>query len=129
MEFAFNSVWALVAFASLCLWLAIGRRTAADRRLSLIGLVMLVVILFPVISVSDDLWSIQNPAETDSCQRRDHRDLSAHTPFPASTALPEQARFELMFEFMRADLPRVSILPPIENPAFDPVENRPPPLS
>ena len=57
---------ALVATASVYFWLKLGRRKAADRHLSLIGLAMLAVILFPVISVSDDLWWLHNPAETDA---------------------------------------------------------------
>jgi hypothetical protein len=72
MELFLNSAWALLAVAIVYLWLRLGRRAVSERQMSFVALVMLIVILFPVISVSDDLWSIQNPAETDTCQRRDH---------------------------------------------------------
>ena len=69
----------------LCLWFHVGRREQCDRHVSLVALAMLLVIMFPVISVSDDLWSVHNPAETDTCQRRNHRDLA---PTPASRLSP-----------------------------------------
>lgn len=128
MELVFNSVWALVTLASVCLWLRFGRRTGAHRHLSLIALVMLVAILFPVISVSDDLWSIQNPAETDTLQRRDHRDSSPHT-LPLLAVLPQLAGFELRFEFRQLEAPRFFAVAAIDNPALDPIDNRPPPIA
>ena len=88
MELFLNSGWALVAIASLFLWLHLGRRKAADRHLSFIALVMLIVTLFPVISVSDDLWCLHNLAETDTCQRRDYGVSCPHSIFPVAT-LPE----------------------------------------
>ena len=80
---------------------------------------MLLVILFPVISVSDDLWSVQNPAETDTCQRRDHRDLCSHTSFPAVAALPLPAVAELSFGFQRFSVSLRSFQPIPDNPALD----------
>jgi hypothetical protein len=129
MELFFNSVWVLMAIASVCFWLRLGRRTLAERHMSFVALVMLVVILFPVISVSDDLWSIQNPAETDTCQRRDHRVSDPHALFPVMAALPEPAVAELSFGFQHLDVPRNTSLPAVENPAFAAIENRPPPAA
>jgi hypothetical protein len=127
MEPLFNFVWALVALASVCFWLKQGRRSSADGRSSLVGLVMLVVILFPVISVSDDLWSLQNPAESDTCQRRDHSDGCSHSHFPAAAALPEPIRIEMDLGFQRLEAPLQAELAPFENPTLGFVENRPPP--
>ena len=129
MELFFNSVWALVAIASVCLWLRLGRRTLADRHMSFIALVMLIVILFPVISVSDDLWSIQNPAETDSCQRRDHRAYCPHAVFPAIAALPVPILAALNFGFQPLTVPLKLVLPAVENPALGTIQNRPPPAA
>lgn len=129
MELVFNSVWALISIASVCLWLRFGRGTANGRHLSLIALVMLVAILFPVISVSDDLWSIQNPAETDTLLRRDHRDSGIHTQFLLLSALPCIAALALTFEFQRFDVPRLAIVPVIDNPALESIDNRPPPTA
>lgn len=129
MEFFFNFAWALVAAASVCFWLRRGRRTVSERHASLVALAMLIVILFPVISVSDDLWSAQNPAETDTSQRRDYRGCCSHSPFTAIAELPELVTAELSFDIESFDVPRRTQLPAIENPALDPIENRPPPAA
>lgn len=128
MELFLNSVGALVAAVTVCLWLKFGQRTPEHRRLSLIGLVMLVAILFPVISVSDDLWSIQNPAETDTLQRRDHRDSGAHADLTLMTALPVEAGFQLPFESRRLDRSHWLRFPAIANPVLNSIDNRPPPI-
>jgi hypothetical protein len=118
----------LVATASIYLWLKRGRRTSKSGRSSLVALAMLALILFPVISVSDDLWSLQNPAETDSCHRRVHNASSSNLHFPASAALPEPIDAELNIEFGRLDVPRLADLTAAINPAFGFIENRPPPV-
>jgi hypothetical protein len=128
MEPLFNLMWALVATASIYLWLKRGRRTPQNGHSSLVGLTMLAVMLFPVISVSDDLWSLQNPAETNSCHRRDQFDGHTHKHFPATAALPEPTGVDLSFEFQRLDLPRIAGLTVVINPAFGFIENRPPPV-
>ena len=129
MELFLNSAWALVAIVIACLWLRLEPRTPVDRRAQFIALVMLIVILFPVISVSDDLWSLHNPAETDTCQRRDHLASCPHSILPAVAALPEPASTELRFGFRRLAPPLTPPLLAVENPALYPVENRPPPAA
>jgi hypothetical protein len=129
MEIFLNLAWMAVALVSVVLWLRSERRTGKELRLPLIALAMLLLILFPVISVSDDLWSIQNPAETDSMQRRDHVAPCPHCLFPA-VAMPVAsllALFRPEIQYISA-LP-VSTLRTHENPARDSVENRPPPAA
>src|SRR5208337_1050121 len=99
----------------------------AETRLSFIALVMLIVVLFPVISVSDDLWSLQNLAETDTCQRRDHLASCPHSIFPAVAALPLTAPPELTASFQPFVLPFMLPLRAVQNPALESVQNRPPP--
>jgi len=127
MELFLNSAWALLAVAIVYLWLRLGRRAVSERQMSFVALVMLIVILFPVISVSDDLWSIQNPAETDTCQRRNHMASCQHFDFSPVVVLPEPAIAEHAFGFQRLtaaiDLP----LRGTENPALGPIQIRPPP--
>ncbi|HUV71025.1 MAG TPA: hypothetical protein VMW15_15295 [Terracidiphilus sp.] len=126
MELFLNSGWALVAIASLCLWIPLGRRTAANGRLSFIALVVLIVTLFPVISVSDDLWCLHNPAETDTCQRRDYGVSCPHSIFPVAT-LPESAVAAPVFGFQRLALQPYAPPQLAANPALTPIHNRPPP--
>ncbi len=129
MEFFLNSAWALLAFFIVCLWLHVEPRDHADRRLSFVSLVMLLVILFPVISVSDDLWSLQNPAETDTCLRRDHLASCAHAIFPAMAALPEPVFAVVPFGFQRLTAPLNLPVRAVDNAAFDAIQNRPPPAA
>ncbi len=127
MELILNSVWAVVAFVTLCLWLRLDCRDQAERRRSLIALCLLVVILFPVISVSDDLWAIQNPAEESGQQRKD-RLASALQPVSTLIAIlpmivtPQHALVELGF-----CEPLLRSKGSVESPALHTVENRPPP--
>jgi len=129
MELFLNSIWVLLASAGLLFWLGVYGRGKTERRISFVALVMLIVILFPVISVSDDLWSIQNPAEPDTHQRRHQLAFSPNSIFPAITAPPEPAFVGLTFGFRRISAPLQISLLSVSNPAFDSVENRPPPAS
>lgn len=128
MELLFNFVWALVTTASVCYWLKLGRRTPQNEHSSLVGLAMLAVILFPVISVSDDLWTLQNPAESDTCVRRDHRDGSFTPHFSIAAAVPEPIRAGLIYGSRRLDIPRLGKLNLADNPLLGFIENRPPPV-
>jgi len=53
---------------------------------------MVVLLLLPVISLSDDLMAMQGLAETDSSARRANHLAEGHPPVaPTSFALPEQS--------------------------------------
>lgn len=125
MELFLNSAWAGLAVLSLFVWLRADHRS--QRRLPFTAWIMFVVILFPVISVSDDLWSVQNPAETDTSLRRDHVASPAHLDLLHTAALPEAAHSH---PAPATDCWLVPTERQGRNPhncAFDSVENRPPP--
>jgi hypothetical protein len=129
MEIVLNLAWALVAIAGVCLWERTETRTGRQRHLPCIALVMLIIILFPVISVSDDLWSIQNPAETDTCQRRDHLTPCTHLIIPDVVSPPEavfeqpEQNQQRLSATLREHLPISAIY------ASNEVANRPPPIA
>jgi hypothetical protein len=127
MELFLNLGWVLVAAVLVNHWLRRGKFVHADRRLSFVSLVMLIAILFPVISISDDLWSLHNPAETDVLQRRDQATSSSHSIFPVTPVLPELADAELNFVFLGGVENSRSDHKGMTNPAIHPIENRPPP--
>lgn len=129
MEFFLNIVWLCLACLSVCLWLRYDPRTGAQRRLAMIALGMLLLILFPVISVSDDLWSIQNPAETDTCLRRSELASSVHHVLPAQSALPTFTSSPVATQNWVLLAPAGSHAQPVVTPGQGPVENRPPPVS
>jgi hypothetical protein len=131
MELFLNSAWALLAIASVCLWIRLERRIGAERRLPPIALTLLLVILFPVISVSDDLQMLQYPAESDTfqCQRRDCLASCPHAVHPAMAALPESVFAEAAWSFQRFTAELNFSSRAVENPAFDTIQNRPPPAA
>ena len=89
MEFALNLVWLLSAVALVCAWLTQRRNPACRGWFPLAAVFALTLILFPVISVTDDLLTAHNPAETTSSVRRDNESAPAHPIFPAGASLPE----------------------------------------
>jgi hypothetical protein len=130
MELFLNFAWTLLAIAIVGLWFRLGRPGRpgrSDRRLQVIALVMLLAILFPVISVSDDLWSIQNPAETDTYQRRDHFSPISHLNFDFAGAIPLPVFAGMSLGYQRFAAPRSLPLLAVDNPAFEAIQNRPPP--
>ena len=131
MEILLNFAWALLALTGIYLWARTEHREGTKWHLPFIALVMLIVMLFPVISVSDDLWAMQNPAETDSVSmhRRGHSGLSPHSIFPASDALVESCLIELNVgapQFASLAMPQVSAS---TDPALAGIQNRPPPAA
>jgi hypothetical protein len=126
MEFFLNFAWALLAFTSLCLWFRFDRRETSERRVGFMALATLIVILFPVISVSDDLWSLQNPAETDTSLRRDHIAAAAHAVFPIAATLATAFAGPVQVD-QGSTGPRFRASLPVHRPAIDRIQNRPPP--
>jgi len=129
MELVLNLVWALLAVAIVRLWLRHAPKDALNHRTQVAALLLLLLILFPVISVTDDLAAMQNPAEVESCLRRSHGATWQHSIFPDVFTLPanQLAEFHLRIEPWTAvvQLP----VPFVDNPALAPIQNRPPPAA
>ena len=126
MEVFLNCTWALVALLLIEMRNRTETRTGAHRRNSLVALAMLLVILFPVISVTDDLWSIQYPAETDTALRRNHLDAGTHFPL-TEFALPSSAfRTNVEFAWMGSIVAHRPARRP-GSPLCSAILNRPPP--
>jgi len=129
MELVLNLAWVLLATLMFCLWSRFGPRAGADKRMQFVALALLILILFPVISVTDDLQAAQNPAETDSCLRRDHMVASPHSIFPPVAALPLPVFAEPSFGILRIAAPGSLRAPVVDRPVFAPIQNRPPPVA
>jgi hypothetical protein len=102
---------------------------AKAQRTQVAALAMLIVILFPVISVTDDLQTIQNPAELDCCARRNHEVSYPHSIFPAVATLPPPVFAKPSFGFLHFVTPSSFPVPALDNPALAPIQNRPPPVA
>jgi len=129
MELALNLAWALLAIAVFSLWPRFAPRSGADRRTQLVALAVLVLILFPVISVTDDLLANQNPAEADSCLRRDYAISATHSMVPVAATLPQPMFAELSFGVLRLSAPANLPAPSVDHPGLIAIQNRPPPAA
>jgi hypothetical protein len=129
MEIFLNLAWALSAVVFFSIWLRHSCHVGTDRRTQLVALAVLVLILFPVISVTDDLQAMQNPAEADCCLRRDHVVSNAHSLLPAVAALPPPAFAELPFGFLQLTAQGSLASPVVDRYALAPIQNRPPPAA
>jgi len=128
MELLLNLAGVLVAVAMVCLWLRWAPRAGVDRRTQLVALALLILILFPVISVTDDLLAAQNPAETDSCVRRITRTVvAANLPICSRAARTRSGGASLRVPALCVGK-RVPVLI-VNSPALAPIENRPPPTA
>jgi hypothetical protein len=90
MEIALNLAWALCSLGLIWFWMRHGASSRTPRSQQMLSLAMVVLVLLPVISLSDDLVAWQSPAEADSCLRRaTHRDEVHPSIVPATLGLPE----------------------------------------
>lgn len=136
LEALFNLLWLALSVALLCFWLWSQRRWAdtslrASTRMQIMALAILIVILFPVVSLTDDLQACTAPAEAEHLTRRG--DLQSHADSPLHTAaivvaallsFPRASRFQTISHLS----PAMEIVTPSEN-YLSIVGNRPPPVT
>ena len=130
MELFLNLAWMLVAGIIMCLWLRSEDRSKPDRRRQLIAMAVLIAILFPVISVSDDLLAMQNASEADNYPRRNLLVPSSNHPVQPALAMMAAVIFAAVgFGFMRFAAPSILSVKGPEHPALASSENRAPPVA
>jgi hypothetical protein len=129
MELTLNLVWVVLVTLMLWLWMHHAPREGASRRTQIVALAVIVLILFPVVSVTDDLMAVQNPAETESCQRRSQMCSDGCSTHSAVAVLALPAFVEpppgSICIAMLSDLP----VPLVAVPAVVSIQNRPPPAA
>jgi hypothetical protein len=127
METILNLAWVLLAGVLACLWVRHAPRYGASQRMQVAALAVLILILFPVISVTDDLLAAQNPADIETYVRRGHTTGSQHFLFPAAATVPPVSFAGLFFGYQRLAAPLDLPIPTVKNPALAAIQNRPPP--
>jgi hypothetical protein len=132
MEITLNLVWLVLASAMLVLWIRQGRQRwgTPDRPyMQMVAFAVLLLILFPVISVTDDLQAAQGMVETDSSLRRDVEGVQPHSIYPAIATMPEPGvSFPLFVSgFMLVVSDRPFAVP--SSPLLSMPVNRPPPVA
>jgi hypothetical protein len=127
METILNLVWALLAVVLVRLWIRHAPRQGASRPMQVVTIVTFLLILFPVISVTDDLQAAQNPADVETYVRRGHTAGSQHALFPVVAVLPPAIFSGRPFGYRRLAVPSILPIPTVNNPALTSIQNRPPP--
>jgi hypothetical protein len=129
MELFLNLAWIALAAAMCWLFMRYAPRERGDRRTQLVALALVILILFPVISVTDDLTMAQNPAETDCCQRKGHVYAGTHATLHPVAILISSTIAALCSHSFNFAAPAHMIAPHVSVPALDSIENRPPPAA
>lgn len=134
MELALNLAWALLAVVIVGLWLRCTPRKGSNRGLELVGLGVLILILLPQISITDDLQSLRFPAEVRSAESWRHQvsarlQLSPHSSVhPAPT--PALQDFAVLgFSFASHDMLGALTAHRPDSDAPISIQNRPPPAA
>jgi hypothetical protein len=130
MELALNLEWTAVAAVMCWLWARHARREGPGRRVQGIALALVLVTMFVVITMYDDMAMAQNPAETRCFQQReDELATHVHVPLHPIVSLVSQLSAKLSFGTSHSAVLGNLLAPAFEVPAKDPVQNRPPPLA
>jgi hypothetical protein len=129
VEIFLNLAWIVMAAVMMGLWLHHSPSTGRVRRIQFVAVAMLILILFPIISVSDDLQTAQNLAEEDVYLRRVLTAACPHSAFPAVATLPQSVKIEIAFVYLHFHGFGHFEEPTLDNPALSSIQNRPPPAA
>jgi hypothetical protein len=129
MELVLNLGWALVAAWMVYAWLRTSPRGTSHRRAQAVTLAVVILILLPAISMTDDLIAAQKPAEVVSSVRRDVDGTLPHSIASSAPALP-QPTFEVPpIAVVLTAAPSHLSAPIVDHPALTTIQNRPPPAA
>jgi hypothetical protein len=128
METIFNLIWVLLATVIVRLWVSCGSRDGTNWSTQIAAVVLLILILFPVISVTDDLMATQNFAEDVFSARRDHAAAGSHSIHSTAAILPPAFGAGLFWGFFRHAAPSDLPAHAGNNPTLAAIRNRPPPM-
>jgi hypothetical protein len=129
MEFALNLVWFGVAISMFGLWFGWAPVGEGNRRVQCIALLLLIAILLPAISLTDDLLAAQNPAEINTSMRRDIDSLTVHADIPVAIVPAIPIISEVSVRMRKRQGPGALWLPVPIPPALTSIDNRPPPTA
>ena len=130
MELVLNLAWMVLAIAMCWLWVQHGLRKGPGRRVQFIALALVLVSMFVLITMYDDMAMAQNPAEARCFQQRED-ELGAHAHAPLHPAVPLAPTFaiEIPLNTFRFAGPRSLPVPPMRIPVLSSIQNRPPPAA
>jgi hypothetical protein len=128
VEIILNLAWALCSLGLFWIWARNRSSNPAPFRIQFLALAMVVLLLLPIISLSDDLLAMQGPAETDNCVRRAlHADDGHPSVVPASMGMPEALFVTLASSGWSRDFFQTYQLAAPPAPLSRSLDSRPPP--
>ena len=128
MELALNLGWVVLATVMCWLWLRHARREGPGRPVQFIGLALVLITMFVVITMYDDMAAAQNPAEARCFQQReDELGTHLHAPLHPIVSLVSQFSARLSLGSSHSPVLGNLLAPAFEVPAKNCVQNRPPP--
>lgn len=143
MEILLNCLWLVLSLSLMTAWVIRVRRTPAARRpsarvaplpstrLQFTAIVVLILLLFPVISLTDDLAMCAATRDTEQALRLDDLCTGAH-PQPAmlpSTLAWMETVTSLVTSGTRRGVERETQLLTLQEGTHLPVDSRPPPFA
>jgi hypothetical protein len=127
MELVLNLEWIALATAMCWLWVRHARRKGPGRSVQFVSLALVLVTMFAVITIYDDMAMAQNPAETRCFQREDDLGAHAHVPLHPVVASTPTVTAELTFNRSRSAVLGGLLVPTVKVPVLSSIQNRPPP--
>ena len=127
MELALNLEWMALAVAMGWLWVPHARRGGRRRMTQLISLALVLVMMFVVITMYDDMAMAQNPAETRCFQREDDLGAHAHALLHPVADLTSLFSARPSFDSAHSAVLGNLLAPALKVPATNSIQNRPPP--
>ena len=129
MVWVLNLEWVVLATAMCWLWVHHARREGRGRWAQFTSLALVLVMMFVVITMYDDMAMAQNPAETRCFQREDDLGAHEHAQFhPVVASIPTPAA-ELPFSTFSFAVPGSLLVPTVRVSALSSIQNRPPPAA
>jgi hypothetical protein len=129
MVWVLNLEWVVLATLMCCLWVRHASREGPGRRAQFVALALVLVMMFVVISIYDDMAMAQNAVETRCFQREDDLAAHAHAPLHPAVALIPTLAAELRFSTFLYAVPGSLLVPTVKVPALSSIQNRPPPAA
>jgi hypothetical protein len=129
MELALNLGWTAMAIAMCWLWVRHAPHEGPGRRAQFIALALVLVSMFVVITMYDDMAMAQNPAETRCFQNDDKLGPHVHTPLHPAVTLAPTIAVEIPLSTFRSTGAGSMPVPTMRVLVLSSIQNRPPPAA
>ncbi|MGD0738100.1 MAG: hypothetical protein ABR957_00800 [Terracidiphilus sp.] len=129
MVWVLNLEWVVLATAMSWLWARHARLKGPGRQVQFIALALILVNMFVVISMYDDMAMAQSPAETSCFAREDFSGARAHALLHPVANFPQPLFSEPSFATYYLGVVGNYPAPALQSPALGSIQNRPPPAA